>query len=78
MSIIPPRLSKQEIWQVIEELRDEYKMLKDGPPVPILDFVEFTLGLQIDPIRGLRYKTDLDGFLSRNLKSLTIDFDLYM
>lgn len=78
MSIIPSRLSKQEIWQSVEEFRAKQKFLTEKYPVPIIDFVEHILKLNIIPKPRLRYKTDLDGFISKDMKSMYIDQDLYM
>ncbi len=78
MSIIPPRISKREIWNTVEEFRDKHEILSQELPVQIIEFVEFTIALNINPRPHLRLKTDLDGFISKDMKSLYIDQDLYM
>lgn len=78
MSIIPLRISKQEIWNAVEELRNKHEILSQNPPIPIIEFVEFILELFVVPVARLQYQTDLDGFISKDVNSLYIDQDLYM
>lgn len=42
-------------------------------PVPIEEITEFSLGLNIIPIPGLQSALEIDGFLSSDFRSLSID-----
>lgn len=50
---------------------------KDTYPVPIEEIVEFKLGLDIIPIPGLHKAFDIDGFLSSDRTSISIDESVY-
>ena len=47
-------------------------------PIPIDDILEIRLGIEVVPIKGLLSEHSIDGFLSRDLKTISIDFDRYM
>lgn len=47
-------------------------------PVPIEDIVELRLKLEIVTAKGLMQLLEIDGFLSRDFKQITIDEDQYM
>jgi len=50
---------------------------KDTYPVPIEEIVEFNLGLDIIPLPGLHKTFDIDGFLSSDRTSISIDESVY-
>ncbi len=50
---------------------------QDTYPIPIEEIVEFKLNIDIIPIHGLHKAFDIDGFLSSDLKSISIDKDVY-
>ena len=76
-SIQAPRLTWQEIRAKAEEFRIEYVSPIDSLPVPIIEVVELKLKLNPIPILGLMQEIDIDGFLTKDLKSICIDQDLY-
>lgn len=45
-------------------------------PVPIEEIVEFDLGLEIRPFRGLKQRFDIDGALSQDLRTILVDEEL--
>jgi len=49
----------------------------DLVPVPIEEILEFDLGIVPCPQKGLLQEIDVDGFLSKDLKRLFIDADVY-
>lgn len=50
---------------------------KDTYPVPIEEIVEFNLGLDIIPLPDLHKTFDIDGFLSSDRTSISIDESVY-
>jgi hypothetical protein len=65
----PPRLKWEFIRQKAEEFRRDYVNPIDLVPVPIIEIVEFDLGIQPIPKAGLKRDVDIDGFLTRDLKN---------
>jgi len=51
-----------------------FEFWPDGSiPVPISDIIEFDLGLDIVPIRDLKRNYDIDGVLSKDMRTIWID-----
>ncbi len=73
----PPILTKEKIWEEVENFRQRHINPPDTVPVPIDDIIEFELNIQPQPIPHLLEKYDIDGFLSGNLKVLYIDQNIY-
>ena len=48
----------------------------DNYPTPIEEIIEFQLRMDIIPIPGLHKAFDVDGFLSSDLSSISVDLDL--
>ena len=69
----PRRLSREEIWKIVEEFRAKYVTPIDEVPVPIDEIIELKLNLTIIPTDGLVGITDIEGFLSNDLKHIYID-----
>lgn len=46
-------------------------------PTPIEEIIEFQLGIDIIPIHGLHQAFDTDGFISSDLKSISVDLFVY-
>ena len=46
-------------------------------PVPIEEIIEFQLGMDIVPLPGLKDLLDIDGFLSGDLSTITVDEYIY-
>lgn len=73
----PKRIPFVDIREKAEEFRKEQSLSENQIPVPIESIVEFGLQLEITPIKGLKSKGDIDGFLSNDLKSIYLDYDMY-
>ena len=67
-----------EIREQAEKFRRKYVLPLDRTPVPIIDIVELELVLKVNPIPNLILKIDIDGFLSKDLRTIHIDHDIYM
>lgn len=73
-----PRLKFDFIREKADEFRREYVEPINKIPVPIIEIVELNLNIQPIPIPNLMRKIDIDGFLTNDLKSICIDYDIYM
>ncbi len=76
-NIQPLRLSWSQVRKQAEEFRDKYVNPPDKIPVPIIEIAEFDLRLTINPQPGLRHRSDIEAFLESDLKTLTVDQELY-
>lgn len=76
--IHPPRLKFDFIRTKADEFRQRYVNPPDLLPIPIVEIVELQLGIMPIPILRLRDKIDIDGFLTRDLKHICIDYSVYM
>lgn len=75
--IQPPRLTWPQVREKAEEFRSAYVSPVDLLPVPIIEIVEFQLTLTPIPVFRLLEEIDIDGFLTKDLKSICIDQDIY-
>ncbi len=73
----PPRLKWDFIRLKAEAFRRDYVNPIDLVPVPIIEIVEFDLGILPIPKADLKRSIDIDGFLTRDLKNICIDLDVY-
>lgn len=46
-------------------------------PVPIEEIIEFQLGMNIVPLPGLKDQLEIDGFISGDLSTITVDDHIY-
>lgn len=76
--IKPDRLTWNKIRSIVEEFRNDYIEPVDTIPVPIHKIIEFKLGLEIQPIYGLKDKVDTEGFLQSNLTTISVDSKTYL
>ena len=77
MSLAPARLSYGKIGEIANQfLADFHPVLT--LPVPIEEIAEAKLGLTISQEMNLKKDYDVDGFLTSDLTTIFIDFDLYM
>ncbi len=74
--IKPKRLSNLYIRSQADEFRGKYLNPSDTIPVPIEDIVEFDLKLELIPKAFIKQNIDMDGFLSRDLKTIYVDNEL--
>jgi IrrE N-terminal-like domain len=70
-----PRRSLEELRDCAELFLREYHPV-GTIPVPIEEIIELTLGLEIRPIRGLRQRFSIDGFLTTDLETIVVDEEL--
>lgn len=73
----PKKYRWEEIREKAEEFRSKYVKPVDLIPIPIEEIIEFELGISPWPKKGLLQKIDIDGFLSRDLKYIFVDEDIY-
>jgi len=76
--IQPPRLKFDFIRSKADEFRQRHVQPPDMLPIPVVEIVELQLGVQPIPILGLKDKIDIDGFLTRDLQHICIDYSVYM
>jgi len=76
--IKPKRLTWEKVRSIVEEFRNEHVDPVDTIPVPIHRIIEFKLGLEIEPIFGLKDKVDTEGFLQSNLSTISVDSKTYL
>jgi len=69
-------------WPFIQEKAEEFRNKYIDPvfliPVPIIEIVELKFNIKPIPICSLMERIDIDGFLTRDLKNICIDNDIYM
>lgn len=75
--IVPAKLTMSEIRDIAETFRSEY-IFNDSIPVNIERIIESTMGIYIIPVQSLQHDCDMEGFISRDFKSIYLDEDLYM
>jgi Zn-dependent peptidase ImmA (M78 family) len=75
--ICPPRLTWMQVREKAEEFRTVYVIPAGLLPVPIIDIVELELKLTPIPVFRLLDEIDIDGFLTKDLKSICVDQDVY-
>ena len=75
--IVPAKLTMSEIRDIAETFRSEY-IFNDSIPVDIERIIESTMGIYIIPVKSLQHDCDMEGFISRDFKSIYLDEDLYM
>ena len=74
--IKPKWLSWSEVRSLAEEFRGKYLNPPDIIPVPIEEIVEFDLGIEVIPKAFIKQNIDLDGLLSRDLRTIYVDNEL--
>ena len=75
--IVPAKLTMSEVRDIAERFRSEY-IFNDSIPVDIERIIESTMGICIIPVKSLQHDCDMEGFISRDFKSIYLDEDLYM
>lgn len=77
MSFALPHFSYKKIGQIADAF-----LTKHHPnltlPIPIEEIAEAKLNLKIIPEANLKKEYDVDGFLTSDLSTIFIDFDLYL
>lgn len=77
MSLTPARLSYNKIGEIANQFLSDYHPSLELP-IPIEEIAESKLGLTITQEMNLKKDYDVDGFLTSDLTTIFIDFDLYM
>jgi len=72
-----PVLSSTEVREKAEEFRKLYVKPTNLVPVPIVEIVEFDLGLTVRLLQGLLTKLDMDGYITLDLSEIHIDHQIY-
>lgn len=71
-----PVLSYDQIAVVASELLARHH--PEGTfPIPIEEIVELKLGIRVYPCPGLRAQHGIEGYISRDLKTITVDLNLF-
>ena len=71
-----PYIARTDIWKQADEFRAEHA--GGGVPVDIGGIVEFSLGLEIRPVAGLKRDCDAEAALLGDLRTIIVDTDSYM
>lgn len=71
-----PYITKDEIDLAAFKFRLEYWKDKSAP-IDVEKIAEIDLRLNIIPVKNLQNNFGVDAFISRDLKSITIDYDIY-
>ncbi len=72
-----PILSWEFIREKADDFRKEFSGQPDLLPVPVIEIVELKLRLIPIPIPGLMEFHNIDGFLTKDLKNICIDSNIY-
>ena len=76
MSVRVPRLSYEDVRRSADAFLGEHHSSR-SIPIPIEEIVEFRLGLNIIPLPGLHAAFDLDGFLSADMREISVDLAVF-
>lgn len=74
--IISLKLSREKIRDIAEEFRKEY-VFDNSLPVDIEHVIEATMGINIIPVENLQKTCDMEGFISKDFKTIYVDEGLY-
>lgn len=77
MSLKPPHLSYSKIGEIAHQFLTKYHPTL-SLPIPIEEIAESKLKLIITQEMNLKKEYDIDAFLTSDLTTIFIDFDLYM
>ena len=75
--IVPEKLKMSKIRDLAEDFRKEH-IFNYTIPVEIERVIESTMGIFIIPVKSLQHDCDMEGFISRDFKSIYVDEDLYL
>jgi hypothetical protein len=70
-------IEPRDLWNIADESRNKY-WPESILPVNTEEIVEFRLRLDIEPIKFLLSKIDIDAYLRRDLSGIVVDYDCYM
>jgi Zn-dependent peptidase ImmA (M78 family) len=74
--IISAKLTQEKLREEAENFRDQH-IFTTNLPVDIELVVEATMGIRIIPIENLQRLCDMEGFISKDFKSIYVDDYLY-
>lgn len=72
INFTPEKLSKQHIWDIVEDFRSQHPFAQNFP-VKIEELIEFNLGIEIVVLKNLKLLVDVEAFLSKDLRKIFID-----
>lgn len=75
--IAPARITFPQIRELADKFRNEY-IFNYSIPVDIERVIEVTMGINIIPIKSLQHDNDMEGFISRDFKSIYVDEKMYL
>jgi Zn-dependent peptidase ImmA (M78 family) len=75
--IVPVKLTFPQIREIADNFRNEY-IFNYSIPVQIEHVIEATMGISIIPIKELHRECDMEGFISRDFKSIYVDESMYL
>lgn len=75
--IVPAKLTMSQIRDIAEDFRKGH-IFNDTIPIDIELVVEATIGIRIIPVESLQKGCDMEGFISKDFKSIYVDEGLYL
>lgn len=75
--IVPEKIKMSQIRDIAEKFRKEH-IFNYSIPVDIEHVIESTMGICIIPVKSLQHDCDLEGFFSKDFRSIYVDEDLYL
>lgn len=75
--IKPDRLTWPRIRKAADDARHQYTGSINTVPVPIDRIIEIDLGIDIQPEKGLIVERGFDAYISNDLKTISIDQEVY-
>lgn len=74
--IVVPYLHYEDLRETADDFLAEFHSSRELP-IPIEEIVEFQLGMNIFPLPGIKDLLDIDGFISSDLRVITVDEYIY-
>ncbi|MDO9341460.1 MAG: ImmA/IrrE family metallo-endopeptidase [Bacteroidales bacterium] len=74
--IVSLKLTREKIRDTAEEFRKEY-VFDNSLPVDIEHIIEATMGINIIPVESLQKTCDMEGFISKDFRTIYVDEGLY-
>ncbi len=75
--IAPARFTFPQIREIADKFRNDY-IFNYSIPVDIELVIEATMGISIIPIGNLQHDCDMEGFISRDFRSIYVDEKMYI
>ena len=75
--IVPAKISFSQIRELADKFRNDY-IFNYSIPVDIERVIEATMGIIIIPIKCLQHDSNMDGYISKDFKSIYVDEEMYL